>query len=153
GSGRRSTSMAQQQQKQPESGGQSRSGESRSVERREHRGREPRLPEGPASPFTFIRRFAEEMDRMFDEVALGGRGPRIEVQGRGARSWLPQLEVFERNGKFVVRADLPGIKREDVGVDIEDDQLTIEGHRHEEEEHGEGDAYRSERQYGVFRRT
>ncbi len=70
-----------------------------------------------------------------------------------ADEWLPEVDVFERDGKFVVRADLPGMKREDIEVKLDGDVLTIRGHREEKEEVKEADYYRCERQTGAFTRT
>jgi HSP20 family protein len=67
------------------------------------------------------------------------------------RVWAPQLEVFERNQKFVVRVDLPGLKKEDVKIEVAHDELTIEGERKlEKEEKKEEGLYRTERTYGEF---
>jgi HSP20 family protein len=66
--------------------------------------------------------------------------------------WTPQIETFRRGDEFVVRADLPGLKPEEVTVEATDDTLAIHGERRREhEEHGEG-WYRSERSYGSFHR-
>ena len=74
--------------------------------------------------------------------------PRVGEFGRAV--WTPEVEVFERDGQFIVRADLPGLKKEDVKVEIVEGALTVSGERKEEkEEKGEG-FYRSERTYGSF---
>ena len=72
------------------------------------------------SPFAFMRRFSEEMDRLFEDFRLG-RGWLVPSFGResfpagfgefGRAAWSPQVEVFERGGKYVVRADLPASLR------------------------------------------
>jgi HSP20 family protein len=67
--------------------------------------------------------------------------------------WSPQVEMFERDGKLVVQADLPGIKKDDVKVEITDHQLTIEGERKDEREEKGAGFYRSERSYGSFYRS
>jgi len=67
--------------------------------------------------------------------------------------WFPQIEVFERGDEFVVRADLPGLQREDVTVEVTDDALVIHGERRSEREEKSGRGfYRSERSYGSFHR-
>ena len=67
--------------------------------------------------------------------------------------WVPPIEVFEREGQLVVRAELPGLNTKDITVEVMDDMLTISGERREEhEENREG--YRvSERRYGHFFRS
>src|SRR6478672_1111786 len=94
-----------------------------------------------ANPFAFMRRVTEELDRAF--------GLRGEVPGLPAfypRMWAPEIEVLERDGKFVVRVDLPGLKKEDVKIAVTHDELTIEGERKlETEEQKEQGFYRTER--------
>jgi HSP20 family protein len=105
-----------------------------------------------------MRRFAEEMDRLFEDFRLGASPPlpRFELpwEGRegGAGEWLPSLEVGERGGRLVVRADLPGLTKDDVKVEVRDDALTIEGERRQEREEKRKGLYRSERTYGRFYR-
>lgn len=115
------------------------------------------------SPFTLIRRLSDEMDRMFDNFFTRGFGlmpssrselgmPEWSEQlSRG--TWRPQIEVSHEGNKLVVQADLPGLKKEDVTVEVKDDVLTISGERSGKEERKEGGYYRSERTYGSFRRT
>ena len=67
--------------------------------------------------------------------------------------WAPQVEVFERGTNLVIRADLPGLKREDVSVEVEDDALVIRGERHNELDDQREGFYRSERSYGSFYRV
>ena len=97
------------------------------------------------SPFSLMRRFTEDLDRMFSGVPWAGT-PGWEP------SW-PQVEVLEHDGKLLVRADLPGLSKDDVRVEVDREGLVIEGERkHEHEESGRG-YFRSERTYGSFRRA
>ena len=98
-----------------------------------------------ADPFAFMRRITEELDRAF--------GPREDLPWMPElypRMWAPQIEVFERNEKFIVRVDLPGLKKEDVKIEVTHDELTIEGERKLEKEEKEEGVYRTERRYGRF---
>lgn len=110
-----------------------------------------------ASPFTVMRRLAEDMDRFFDDFVSGRRG--IPATGfdsnlpRMGTSWSPDIETFRRGDKLVVRADLPGLRKEDLKVDIENNMLTIEGERSEEDRDESDGYYRSERSYGHFYRA
>ena len=117
-----------------------------------------------SSPFSLMRRMAEDMDRIFGDLGFSpsfGLSPLVAPslgQGRGLasggqRAWSPQLETFRRGDKLVVRADLPGLRKEDVNVEVEDGMLTISGHRSEEEIEDRDDFYRSERSYGEFYRA
>jgi HSP20 family protein len=67
--------------------------------------------------------------------------------------WSPQIETFQRGNEFVVRTDLPGLKKDDVKIDITDDSITIEGERRDEREEDREGYYRSERSYGSFYRV
>jgi HSP20 family protein len=70
-----------------------------------------------------------------------------------SEQWLPAVDILEKDDQVIVRADLPGLKKEDVEVAVEGDLLTIRGSRQEEKEVKEKDYYRSERSMGEFERT
>jgi HSP20 family molecular chaperone IbpA len=71
----------------------------------------------------------------------------------GSDEWLPEMDVFERDGKIVVRLDAPGVKHEDIQVSIEDDVLLVRGHRSEEKEIKKEHYHHSERTTGSFSRA
>lgn len=102
------------------------------------------------SPFALMRRLTDEMDQWFEQVGLGRSGRGGVLAGGGV--YAPPVEVFEREGTFMVRADLPGLTKDDVRVDITDDAVLIEGERRSEHEERQGGLYHSERRYGMFRR-
>src|SRR5207249_3252409 len=104
-----------------------------------------------ATPFSFVRRFAEEMDNLFEDFNLR-RDWLAPVLGSGAGIWSPQVEMLQRNGELIVRADLPGLTKDDVKVEITDNAITIEGERRGEKEEKHAGFYRSERNYGEFYR-
>jgi HSP20 family protein len=81
--------------------------------------------------------------------ASGGIAPSASLQ----TVWSPQCEVIHRGDSLVVRADLPGLKKEDVDIEVEDGVLTIRGERRQESEDERGGVYRSERSYGSFYRA
>ena len=97
------------------------------------------------SPGSIFRRMSDEMDRMWGEFGLQ-RG-----EGRGA--WTPAIEVMHREGSLVVRAELPGLKPDDVKLEITDDAIVVEGERKEEHEETQGGRRMSERRYGHFYRS
>jgi HSP20 family protein len=100
----------------------------------------------PRSPLALIRRLIEQMDRfVIFSTPFGG-------DGWFTRPW-PAVEVFERGGQLVVRADVPGTRSEDLRVRIDDGFLRIEVRRRHDLERQESDVYRSERSYGVFQRN
>src|SRR5436853_37457 len=103
-----------------------------------------------ASPFELMRQFTDEMDRAFEDFGLWGR-----ERGGGllGASWSPAIEIFERGDNLIVRAELPGLDKEDVKVEMTDNGLVIQGERKQEHEEKREGFYRSERSYGQFYRT
>ena len=91
-----------------------------------------------------MRRFSEEMDRNFGGFA---------TRESGERFWSPAIDVSESDGQLRVRADLPGLKPEEVRVEIGNDELVIQGERKYEHEENKKGVYRSERSYGRFYRA
>src|SRR4029453_6983367 len=77
-----------------------------------------------SSPFALMRRFSEEMDQWFAQQGLGRGGHSMVA---GGELFAPAVEVFEREGTFVVRADLPGLTKDDVRVEVTDTALVREG--------------------------
>jgi HSP20 family protein len=118
-------------------------------------------PANFANPFRMLEHFTNEMDRVFDDFGFG-RGwlsPRFgfgRAPGRSTtdwQAWVPDIEVFHRNNELVVRADLPGLSKDDVKVEVSEGQITIQGERKREHEEEREGVYRSERSYGSFRRV
>jgi HSP20 family protein len=89
---------------------------------------------------------SEDMDRMF-------RPFRSESGADDLAGWSPSIEVFERDGKLMVHADLPGMSKDDVRIQVVNDQLVIEGERRREHEDDQGPIHRSERSYRSFVRS
>jgi HSP20 family protein len=118
-------------------------------------------------PVMMIDQMMSQMDQLFESFGLGGFGGRGLLprsffaptqRGRGQQQqapafWMPQIEVFEREGEIVLRADLPGLRPEDVEVEVEQDQLVIRGERRQEQRQEEQGFFRSERNYGTFFRA
>ncbi len=96
--------------------------------------------------------FSHGMEHLFDEMV--GRGLWRTSEERPLRgSWVPGINILERQDSLVVTADLPGLKAEDVEVTVEEGTLSIRGER-KLEEAAEGETYhRVERLYGSFERT
>ena len=102
------------------------------------------------SPFALLRRFMEDIEQQWGQLGMG-QG-RQGMATTGGAFFSPPMEVFEREGHLVVRADLPGLTKDDVHVEVTDEALTIEGERRSEHEERQGGALHSERRYGRFRR-
>jgi HSP20 family protein len=106
------------------------------------------------------QRFADEIDRVFDDFGLGRGGAASRwmrnwfgspsFSGETEALWTPDIEVFQRGNELVIRADLPGLNKEDVKVDLKDDGIVIQGERHREHHEERAGVYRSERSYGSF---
>jgi HSP20 family protein len=105
-------------------------------------GLQPSLPLG-LSPFGMIREFTNEMDRAF----------RLTAGSRGMEGWVPAIDVQQCGGSLVVSAELPGLKRDDVKVELTDEALIIEGERKREHKDDHEGYHRRERSYGRFYRA
>jgi HSP20 family protein len=68
-------------------------------------------------------------------------------------AWLPPLEMYEKGDKIVVRAEIPGMKEEEIDISVEDNILTVKGEREAESEVKDEDYYRCELSYGRFSRS
>jgi len=105
-------------------------------------------------PFRALQRFADEMDRMFDDFGLGRRWR--DVPGLGswaAEMWAPEIDVFQKGDQLVIKADLPGLSKDDVHVDVTEEAITIQGERKSEREDRREGYYQTERSYGSFTRV
>lgn len=96
------------------------------------------------SPFELIRRLTEDMDRFFEGTSR---------EWSSSMLWAPPIEVSEKDGQITICAELPGLNKDDVKVELTQEGLTIRGERHREHEDRREGVYRSERNYGAFRRT
>ena len=110
-----------------------------------------------ASHFDFMRQFMREMGRMFEGGPFSSRsmaspGYGSSAGGQSSLSGWPPIEVEERDGRMVVRAELPGIDLEDVKVRLEGNYLVIEGERRDNRERKGEAFYESEWSYGRFSR-
>lgn len=101
-------------------------------------------------PRAFMRNMLRDFDRFFDEGDLRFVRP---AKVFGDVAWVPLLEAFERDHRLIVRVDLPGMKKEEIGITVTDEGLTIEGERKTETEEKKNEWYRTERTYGKFFRT
>jgi HSP20 family protein len=97
------------------------------------------------TPFSLFRRIADEFDRAVQPLASEG-------DINQAIDWTPTVEISERDGKFNILAELPGLSPNEVRVETEDDALVIQGERKIERDSTEGGVRRSERQFGFFYR-
>lgn len=104
------------------------------------------------SPFRGFRDVRSEMEQMFDEM-LGGLARRPAGQRRQFAEWAPAIDAFSKNGDLVIKAELPGVKLEDVDITLQNGVLTISGEHKTDEEGERGGYHVRERRYGTFRRS
>jgi HSP20 family protein len=93
-------------------------------------------------PFAELGDLRTRFEGMFDEWL-----------DRGERAWTPPIDVVREDGHVVVRADLPGMRPDEVKIEVEDDILTVIGEHTESAETKERDYVRRERRHGAFRRS
>lgn len=101
-------------------------------------------------PFPFIRPFGREFDWFFNPFGLNAVVPGAFEK---ETIWTPEVEMFTREHELVVRVDVPGLKREDVTIEVTPTELVLKGERKYEKEEKDKDYYRSERSYGSFYRV
>jgi HSP20 family protein len=99
-----------------------------------------------ANPFELMRRMTEQM---FGTLMPPG----VRSLSRSAEAWIPAIEVFERDGKLHVTADLPGMTKDDVKVEVRGNSLIIEGERKQEKKEDREGWFMTERTYGRFDRV
>jgi HSP20 family protein len=103
-------------------------------------------------PFGLLRQMTSELDHVFDEPFW--RSFRWPARASGTpAAWTPGIDVFEKGNRLVTKVDLPGMKKEDVKVEVTDGQLAISGERKSEAEEKKENYYRCEREYGSFYRA
>jgi HSP20 family protein len=93
-------------------------------------------------PFAELGELRSRLDRMFEDGIDSGK-----------RTWVPAIDVMRENGNLLVRADIPGIKPEEVKIEVEDDILTVSGQHEEHKEEKDENYLRRERRYGSFVRS
>jgi HSP20 family protein len=114
------------------------------------------------APFSIMRQGLDETERLFG-AALRGEWEQFRrgwlspagrsFFGQQMGDWSPAIEAFQRGNEFVIRADVPGMNRQDLQVDINDDTLTIHGDRREDRQEQREGVFWTERSYGSFTRV
>ncbi len=110
----------------------------------------------PWRPFTDLTRWERDMDRMMDEFFGRRTRPWWPSRWFGSEEFevtAPAVDVFEDKGEIVVKAEIPGMDKDNIEVNLADSTLTIKGEKKKEEEVKKENYYRSERSYGSFVRT
>ena len=100
-------------------------------------------------PFRDLSTLQDRMNRLFDD---GGRTWRSD-EPAATTSWSPAVDIFETEGEIVVKAELPGMDRKDITLNLEKNVLTLKGERRFEKETKDENYHRIERSYGTFSRV
>jgi len=98
-------------------------------------------------PFETLMRFQDDLNRVSNPRAAQ---PREHVS---SRVWSPAVDVYEDTDAIVIKADLPGMKQEEIDIEMNNETLSIKGERKFEDEQRRDNYVRIERQYGVFQRS
>ena len=99
-------------------------------------------------PFRDLVSLQERMNRLFDESLS-----RREDQPLGMTTWSPAVDIYETENAIVLKAELPGLTKENIELSIHDGVLTLKGERKFEKEVKEENYHRIERAYGSFQRS
>lgn len=102
------------------------------------------------TPFTLASRMMDEMDRAFSDFVGGARQNASEAS---QVVWVPAIEISEREGKYVIRAELPGLNPNDVKLEVTDEAIILQGERKAERNEDERGIHVTERVYGRFFRS
>ncbi|MFH0702037.1 MAG: Hsp20/alpha crystallin family protein [bacterium] len=103
-------------------------------------------------PGYFMQDIQEEINNMLEDAFenFGLVGLRT---GRQETFWRPAIEVYEQNGNYQLKAELPGINKENIDIEVGEDSITVKGQIKRKEEEKKDNIYRSELRYGKFMRT
>jgi HSP20 family protein len=108
---------------------------------------------GTSDPFALLRQMTSELDRAFEDWPSFRWPFSGQFETTKSPAWSPKIDVVERDNRLVTRVDLPGMKKEDVSVEVTDGHLALSGERKRESEEKKDNFYRSEREYGSFCRV
>ncbi|MBN1882728.1 MAG: Hsp20/alpha crystallin family protein [Deltaproteobacteria bacterium] len=101
-------------------------------------------------PFRDLLTLQDRMDRLFEESISRNR---VFEQSFASGVWSPAVDIYETNDEIVLKAELPGLKKDDVSIEITDNTLILTGERTFEKDIKEENYHRIERSYGSFSRT
>ena len=102
------------------------------------------------NPFGEINTFNDRMDRFFREDFFPSEKMAKEWN---MVNWKPAVDIYEDDNAIVIKAELPGVDKKDIEVEVKDRVLTLKGERNYEDEVKEDNYYRKERAYGKFSRA
>src|SRR5437016_2849705 len=100
-------------------------------------------------PFRDLRKLQDEVNRLF----TGNMARAFDDEGIARGSWNPNVDIYENKDQIVLEAELPGMKREDFDLSVENNIITLRGERHFEKKDETDNYHRVERSYGTFTRS
>jgi HSP20 family protein len=101
-------------------------------------------------PFHNVATLQDRINRLFEDSFPQAQGVEDDMT---VCAWRPKVDIFEADSGVVIKVDLPGVRKEDVSVEVKDNLLTLRGERKEEPEVPENRYYRRERTCGNFLRA
>jgi HSP20 family protein len=101
-------------------------------------------------PFKELTTLQERMNRLFSDVRSR---PTYGEEEMAAGNWMPPVDIYENAESIIIKAELPGITKEDITVEVKNNTLTLKGEKKFEKEVKEEHYYRMERSYGTFQRA
>ncbi len=96
------------------------------------------------SPFEGLTTWYDDFEKFFDESF---------TRENLSSTWYPAVDIEHREKEYVLKADLPGVKKEDIKVTVENGYLTLKGERKSEQKENKNNYHRIERTYGNFQRS
>jgi HSP20 family protein len=99
------------------------------------------------NPWSTLPTLQNRINRAFDDMF-----PEVREE-MGTLGWRPMVDTYEKDDALVIQAELPGVKKEDISLDIDNRVLTIRGERRYEDDVNQKDYHRQERFYGKFQRS
>ena len=133
--------------------------EKKEVSKSEKGGKMQRVESARAlSPFEEMERRMEQMERMFEDFfptpwRRGFGFPSLWTKPLWGEEWMPKADVIERDDEIVVRAELPGVDKDDLKLTVTENTVTLNGETKKEEKEEKGNYFRSETSRGTFMRT
>src|SRR3989344_435370 len=100
-------------------------------------------------PFKDLITIQERMNRLFDETISKTHAPGEEIGG----GWSPPVDIYETEEHIILKAELPGVNKNDIEVEIKNNMLVLKGERKFEKNVQEENYHRMERSYGSFQRV
>jgi HSP20 family protein len=102
------------------------------------------------SPWREMTATHNYLNRFFDNSFTNGRFDNGEFE---VTNWHPMVDIYDREGEIVIKAELPGLEKKDITIDVKDRVLTLKGERAYDNETKDEKYYRRERAYGKFQRS